>query len=162
MPKTHPLLSYCFCLLIVSCFNLEVSLSVVANWADARSLFSDYNVSAVRALPDAVSVLREYHLVLNVFQKLAVALFVMFSISATPSNLAAISSNPSSRASFAIRAYISVHSKFSPAAASARLASVPLILFPFRYLYHNFACSCSFLQSPRIWRQSVHIRLFLL
>lgn len=79
MCRRHiPFLSYCFCLLIVSCFNLEVSLSVVANRADARSLFSNYNVSTVRALPDAVSVLREYHLVLNVFQKLAVALFVMF------------------------------------------------------------------------------------
>ena len=49
---------------------------MVAYGADFRSLLADYDVAAVSALPDAVTVFREYFFLLYVAEKLAVTLFV--------------------------------------------------------------------------------------
>lgn len=63
--------------LVILCFNLEVALWVVADWANLRSLLAYYDMSAVRALPDAVAVTREDELVLYVLQELAITLLMM-------------------------------------------------------------------------------------
>ena len=49
---------------------------MVAHGAALGSLLADVDVSTVAALPDALLVAREYHLVLDVLEQLAVALFV--------------------------------------------------------------------------------------
>src|SRR5574344_1093264 len=47
------------------------------NWADFRSLLSNYDMSAVAALPDSVTLTREHETVLNVFQQFKVTLLMM-------------------------------------------------------------------------------------
>ena len=50
---------------------------MVADWANLRSLLAYYDMSAFRALPDAVAVTREDELVLYVLQELAITLLVV-------------------------------------------------------------------------------------
>ena len=54
--------------LVVSCFDLEVSLRVFANGANLRCLFANVDVAAVSALPDHVAISGEYQTAFNVFQ----------------------------------------------------------------------------------------------
>ena len=68
---------FTFLPLIVPCFNLEVALRVVANWANLRSLLANYDMAAVSALPDAIAITREDQLVLYVLQELAITLLMM-------------------------------------------------------------------------------------
>ena len=49
---------------------------MVANRAHLGSVLTDYDVSAVSALPNAIAVLREYLLLVHVAQQLAVTLLV--------------------------------------------------------------------------------------
>ena len=63
--------------LVILSLNLEVALWVVANWANLWSLLAYYDVTAVRALPDAIAITRENYLVLNVLQELAITLLVV-------------------------------------------------------------------------------------
>ena len=65
------------------------------------------------------------------------------SIFATCSNNTAMSLKPSSRASFAMRAYITVCSKFSPSADDFKLSVVDDKSPPFKILNQIFACSFS-------------------
>ena len=46
----------CHRILVVLSLNLEVALWVVADWANLWSLLAYYDMTAVRALPDAVAV----------------------------------------------------------------------------------------------------------
>ena len=46
----------CNRILVVLSLNLEVALWVVADWANLWSLLAYYDMTAVRALPDAVAV----------------------------------------------------------------------------------------------------------
>jgi hypothetical protein len=57
--------------------NLEVALWVVADWANLWSLLAYYDMTAVRALPDAVAITREDELVLHVLQEFAITLLVV-------------------------------------------------------------------------------------
>ncbi|MDJ1645473.1 hypothetical protein P5W92_34480, partial [Streptomyces sp. J15] len=50
---------------------------MVADWANLWSLLTYYDMTAVRALPDAIAVSREYELVLYVLQELAITLLVV-------------------------------------------------------------------------------------
>ena len=67
----------CNRILVVLSLNLEVALWVVADWANLWSLLTYYDMTAVRALPDAIAVSREYELVLYVLQELAITLLVV-------------------------------------------------------------------------------------
>ena len=51
---------------------------MVADGALLGSSFADYDMAAVRALPDTITFAGEDHLVFHVLQQLAVTLFVMF------------------------------------------------------------------------------------
>jgi hypothetical protein len=73
---THLLISVNRILVVLS-LNLEVALWVVADWANLWSLLAYYDMTAVRALPDAVAVAREDELVLHVLQELAITLLVV-------------------------------------------------------------------------------------
>ena len=42
--------------LVVFFLDLKIALRVTTDWADARSFFADYNVSAIDALPDCIAV----------------------------------------------------------------------------------------------------------
>ena len=55
-------------LLIVLSLNLEVSLRVSTYRANLWSLLADYDVTAVRALPDHIALTREDQTALNVLQ----------------------------------------------------------------------------------------------
>ena len=50
---------------------------MVADWANLWSLLAYYDMTAVRALPDAVAVTREDELVLHVLQEFAITLLVV-------------------------------------------------------------------------------------
>ena len=50
---------------------------MVADWANLWSLLAYYDMTAVRALPNAVAVAREDELVLHVLQELAITLLVV-------------------------------------------------------------------------------------
>ena len=67
-----------FFVLVVLCFDLEVSLRVFTNGANLRCLFANVDVAAVCALPDHVAISGEYQTAFNVFQQFAVTFFVMF------------------------------------------------------------------------------------
>ena len=54
--------------LVVFWQKLEVGLRVVADGALLRSSFADYDMAAVRALPDAIAFAGEDYLVLDVLQ----------------------------------------------------------------------------------------------
>ena len=49
-----------FFVLVVLCFDLEVSLRMFANGANLRCLFANVDVAAVCALPDHVAISGEY------------------------------------------------------------------------------------------------------
>ena len=50
---------------------------MVANWANLRSLLANYDMAAVRALPDAIAITREDELVLYILQEFAITLLMM-------------------------------------------------------------------------------------
>ena len=101
------------CRSIVLGLDFEVGLGMGADGADHGGLLAHDDVAAVAAFPDGVAFLGEDQLVLDIGQELQITslmLLLNFSMAATPSNSAAMVSKPSSRASLAKVAYISVHS----------------------------------------------------
>lgn len=124
--------------------QLEIALGMRAGRAAFGSLGTLVNVSAVAAYPDDLLALCKNAAAAHIVKQLEVALLVLFSIAPTLRKSCAISAKPSASASSAIRAYISVHSSFSPAAARTRFSSVEGIAPPQRSLNHSLACSFSF------------------
>ena len=57
---------------------MEVSLGMGANGADFRRFFADDDMAAVGALPNGVSLSREYQAAFDVGDQFAVAGFVFF------------------------------------------------------------------------------------
>ena len=51
---------------------------MVTNWADFRSFFSHYDMTAVATLPYAVAITGEYELIFHVFKEFSITFFVLF------------------------------------------------------------------------------------
>lgn len=97
-------------ILVILGSQFKIAFRVVTHGAKFGCLFANHNVSAVRALPNALALAREHHAVFDILQQFAIAFLVQFFDSTHHSNFAAISAKPSSRASRAKVAYMSVHS----------------------------------------------------
>lgn len=54
------------CYLEVLSLKLEVSLIMTAHWALLRGLLTNYNVTALQALPNGIAIAAEYQAALNV------------------------------------------------------------------------------------------------
>lgn len=96
--------------LVILGSQLKVALRVIAHGADFGSLLAYHNMATVRALPYTVAIAAEHNGVLNILEQTAVALLMRLFDGTYHSNFSAISSKPSSRASLAKVAYMSVHS----------------------------------------------------